>query len=172
MSDSGNRRYKQVLSARWECSNFVSGHVKGGMSYNRNSGFLRIPVAGTYFVYSQVLMWTNSSGPVQYGHSTVTCSCTGDCSCHAVANVAGVGELSTYRSGREYLTSFSSGTSGGTNYHGGLFHLDDNSYFAVVSHYRDVGDIAHSAKAFMGAYLVSPDTPAACFATPSNATDY
>ena len=139
------------------------------MSYDRESGFLQVPVDGIYFVYSQVLMETDSEEPVQYGHSTVSCTCDEDCTCHEMATVNGR-ELSVYRNGDEYMTSFTRG-SGGTNYHGGLFSLSNNSYIAIVGHYNELGNIDHinlgSSEAFFGAYLISSHVQPMC-----NYTDF
>ena len=168
----------QILSAGWTCDSTYKGHILGGMQYNSVNGFLKVPVKGIYFVYSQVLLnisspntVPNTNGavyePVKLGHSTVSCQCNNEkkiifpCFC---AKLQGGITYNNFKA-KSMMESYSwyHGL-GGTSYQGALFELDANSYIAVVPKVPDIGSPKFNIQAtninsFFGAFFVTGLTP-------------
>lgn len=140
------------------------------MKYNDENGFLKVPVEGIYFIYSQILMNVSSpdsSRPIKLGHMTVHCTCddrsqlSDDCYCYSMQNTL------PYNDDAEGLMrsySWNMESSGGSTYHGGLFHLTANSYIAIVPVIPDRGNpqlsvIAQTTDSFFGAFYVTGLNP-------------
>ncbi len=134
-----------IISSGWTCgARHIQGHVRGGMTFDRQRGALIVPVEGIYFVYSQVhINMTHAPDNVFSGHQTMIC----EGSCYPTAYLVSRG-----------LTDITIGA----YYHGGLFHLSAGSKITVVAWYdRDIraanGSIAYQAtfpNTFFGAFLV------------------
>lgn len=139
------------------------------MKYNPNNGFLKVPVEGIYFLYSQILLnITSHDGPsTKLGHMTVRCTCgdeSNNCYCYNMEkNLAytnpGIDMDQNFM--RSY-TTWNKGSSGGSKYQGGLFHLTAGDYIAVVPVIQDDRDndpnlsiIARTYDSFFGAYYVT-----------------
>ncbi|XP_019857348.1 PREDICTED: uncharacterized protein LOC109585650 [Amphimedon queenslandica] len=158
-----------ILSAGWSCDKGRNGHVLGGMKYNSKNGFLRVPVEGIYFLYSQILLnITSHDGPsTKLGHMTVRCECkdeSNDCYCYSMEKNLAYTNPGNDMDGdfmRSY-TTWNKGSAGGSKYQGGLFHLTAGDYIAVVPVTQDNPDndpnlsiIARDVDSFFGAYYVT-----------------
>ena len=149
-STDRNRRLKPGL-----------GHVRGGMAFNRTSGFLYLPVDGTYFIYSQVQFHSNSSEPILMGHRTVVClppphgRCSVPDAVHSGANVY-----------METITEPYVEANTVAQFHGGIFHFPAGTQVGVWGYWPfGTGSALGSEEAlfelkaswyhtFMGAYLI------------------
>ena len=147
---------------------FLKSHVSGGMSFNKTTGFLRVPVSGYYNVYSQVLIapMNKSSSGFAFGHYTSYCTCPTDepdCQCSALE--PGVGYIKNNLVESDHLaasTTFNSRPQ--SSYHGGVFHLKAGAYLGVLvkltsNEAPQVGFSTVSENSFLGAFLISEDTP-------------
>ena len=128
-----------------------SGHVRGGMKFNRTMGYLTLPVDGIYYIYSQVQFSSNTAennNAMAYGTLVYT-----------------PGHPKLKRSVR-YLESFGRPFAGprvkATFNHGGLFHLPAGAQIHIAAKY-DTRAIKPKESlwfsgfwedSFMGAFLV------------------
>lgn len=170
-----------IVSNGWTCitSSFFHAHVAGGMSYNKTSGFIKVPVTGYYNVYSQMYFEPTEkrSTPIRMGHKTVLCNCATTCSCSSLD--AEAGQIKTSKS-KPVIQSSSSQTMGTSKYHGGVFKLEANSYIGLVPTVRSASPFGTrysfiSYDSFFGAFLISeispPTTPSPTVASlPPNTT--
>lgn len=165
----------EIISAGWSCSTFRKGHTLGGMSYNTKTGFLKVPVEGIYFIYSQVLVQVQEPvsiqtypEPVKMGHRTVICKCENeemlDDSCSCFSSEEDQHVMNDVRS-YPYMESYSHFNGiGGSNYHGGLFKLTANSYISIIPHFPEMNTprttiTVEYIKSFFGGFFVSPLSP-------------
>ena len=146
----------------------LKSHVSGGMAFNRTTGFLRVPVSGYYNVYSQVLIApiNKSSSGFVFGHSTSYCTCLPDepdCQCSVLE--PGVGYIRNNElESNNLATSTTFNSRPQSSYHGGVFHLEAGGYLGVVvklvrNEAPQVGFSTVSENSFLGAFLISEDTP-------------
>ena len=101
--------------------------------FNRTSGFVTLPLNGTYFLYSQVQfkIETNFTKPDRVGYRTVVCIPPPHGYCTTPGALTGQG--SPYM---ETLPQdqYVEGTSNAL-FHGGVFHLPANSQVGLVAYY-------------------------------------
>ena len=146
-----------VLSAKWSCDDSASGSIKGGMSYDSATGFLKVPVDGAYFLYSQIIVRGTTQA---LGHSTVLCKCEGkaDCMCTTDDSSSSVSKTSSAEV-QEFMQGLQSGTTDvSSNYHGGIRHLKAGDQIALIPPVQYSGSYTYlkqQTKAFFGAFLVS-----------------
>lgn len=153
-----------VLTEDWKCTPDARnpsayGRVHGGMAFNKTTGFLRLPVDGIYFVYSQIVFKIdNLDVPFSIKHQTVACipnhGCTSPDS----------GATQTYvETVDRYLGNVSQDAE--STYHGTLLHFPAGTQVALVTFKpedllstvrsdRDVFVDATWHRTFMGAFLV------------------
>ena len=133
-------------------------------------GFLKVPFDGVYFIYSQVASELknysdaqNSANRIVIGHSTMICKCSEDGQPNSCRCSTGNEDnpLSDIRN-KAYMRSTSEGTGiyKGSNFHGGLFHLEANSYISIVPFVTSHSNpkttiIGKNINSFFGAFLVS-----------------
>ena len=156
---------RQILSAGWSCDEGRNGHVLGGMKYNSVNGFLKVPVEGIYFVYSQILLniTSHDGSSTKLGHMTVKCSCGDESNCYCYSmekNLAYTDDMD--QDFMRSYTTWNKGSLGGSKYQGGLFHLTAGDYIAVVPVIQDDSDndpnlsiIAETVDSFFGAHYVT-----------------
>ena len=138
----------------------LPGYVRGGMTFDRETGALIVPVEGIYFVYSQVhVNVSNPSQVVPTGTQTFICE-TERCRSTAYLESKALTDLTR-----------------APYYHGGLFHLNANSTIKVAAWYDvtvgaddnplvesradSLAYYNHFTNTFFGAYLleeIDPDT--------------
>ena len=144
------------------------------MSYNKTTGFLRVPVSGYYNVYSQVLLEpSNISSAKMFGHYTSSCTCPDhntNCQCSLLET--GVGYIAD-KTQKNLLASTTFNTRAQSNYHGGVFHLEAGTYLGILVNLKSnpqasVKFNTYFENSFIGAFLISEDTPP--HPTPSAAT--
>ena len=124
------------------------------MTFDRDTGALKVPVEGIYFVYSQAhVNISNPSNVVLAGTQTFICEEEG---CRSTVYLSS-----------QTLTDITYGPF----YHGGLFHLNANSTIKIAawydasigrernSHADSVAYTAYFANTFMGAFLVEEILP-------------
>ena len=145
-----------VLSAKWSCDDSASGLIKGGMSYNPTTGFLRVPVDGAYFLYSQIIVRNTTQA---LGHSTVLCKCAGKASCVCTTDDSSSISKTSSAEVQEFMQSLQSGTDDvSSNYHGGIRYLKAGDQIALIPPVQYSGSYTYlkqQTKAFFGAFLVS-----------------
>lgn len=141
-------------------------HVLGGMKYNTQNGFIKIPTDGMYYVYSQILMnisSPDSNRPTKLGHITVKCTCEDETQLDGYCYCYSMQDSIPYNDDNENLMrsySWDKESSGGSTYHGGLFHLTANSYIGIVPVIPDKGSpqlsiLATTIDSFFGAFYVT-----------------
>ena len=152
-----NQHYSDIISKNWQCKSdgqWNTAHVQGGMHFNRNTGFLTLPVNGTYFIYSQILFTikqTNTSNilPIRMGHRTVACDAEDTCA----MSPFGTPHLESY------AYPYDDSSNQDVHYHGGLFFFRAGTKIAIVSLYNHTATLQYRAaweRSFMGAFLVNP----------------
>ena len=127
--------------------------MQGGMSYNKETGFLLLPVDGMYFVYSQVMFSARnvpSSQVVKMGHRTVVCR-PGDSSC---------GPSTPMMESMSYPSRAADGNALSSHYHGGVLSATAGTQVAVAGWYdTNLPDGSllidtHWSHSYMGAFLI------------------
>ena len=142
-----------VLTKEWSCAKHSNGYIKGGMLYNRQTGFLTVPVDGAYFVYS--LITVNTTQPL--GHVTFFCSCiessSPDCDCLSDNDTITSSKVKEIMSSNQPANQdFSS------NYHGCVKDLKAGAQLAIIPPLFYSGEYTYFAErtqAYFGAFLVS-----------------
>lgn len=151
-----------IISKNWACNKdntirMAGGFVQGGMSFNKDTGFLLLPLDGVYFVYSQVVFSATdvSSGQtISMGHRTVVCR-PGDLSCGPGMPLLETISYPARAPDRSVLSSY---------YHGGLLSATAGTQIAVAGWYdpnlqdRSLQIDMHWSHSYLGAFLVHSPT--------------
>ena len=127
--------------------------MQGGMSYNKRTGFLLLPVDGLYFVYSQV-MYSATNVPsgkvVKMGHRTVVC----------LPEDPNCGPATVMMETMSYPARATDNSAYNSYYHGGILSATAGTQIAVAGWYdtnlpdNSLRINTHWSHSFMGAFLI------------------
>ena len=142
-----------VLTSEWSCNINANGYIKGGMSFDPKTGFLKVPITGPYFVYSQIIVNTTKS----LGHVTFYCRpCTDsseDCAC-----LSDDGTITSSKV-KEFISSTQPASRDfASNYHGVVKYLEAGSQVALIPPLDYSGEYSYmtdKTQAFFGAFLIA-----------------
>lgn len=147
-----------ILSKNWACNKDqiprqAGGFVQGGMSYNKDTGYLLLPVDGIYFIYSQVMFSAKNASngqTIMMGHRTVVCR-PDSSSCGPTTALLETMSYPAIATDKSTLDSY---------YHGGLLNAVAGTQIALAGWYDNNlqnGNLlidTHWSHSYMGAFLV------------------